>query len=224
MAGVMMWFGHYWKVSTPMISRIFQRILPGMCSLALALLLIACGGGGGESKPSPTPMPTATPTPSPTPVRSLITYAGSGYTIEYPRGWKVSSGANGLVTFTDPQGIAYLSVATAPNPNGAIPATDLVNLGLQGFKSQAKNYQRLEVAPTTTVGGDTWSQGAATGDVTRSGQPSPVTMKVVVIADNHPAHTLTTDAFTIAYGTAQQLFDLAFSAYFQVMLQSFNFT
>jgi hypothetical protein len=203
-------------------ARIFQLLVPGMCSLALALLLIACGGGSGTSKPTPTPVPTATPIP--TPVKSLITYVGSGYTIEYPRGWKVSREANGLVTFNDPQGIAYLSVATAPNPQGAIPAPNLVNLGLQVFRSQAKNYQRLAVAPTTLVGGETWSQGAATGDVTRSGQPSAVTMKVVVIADNHPAHTLTTDAFTIAYGAGWLLFDLAFRAYFQGMLHSFTFT
>jgi hypothetical protein len=207
-----------------MVSPSFQRILPLLCSLALALLLLTCGGGSGKSKSSPTPTPTATPTPTPTPVNSLITYTGSGYTIEYPRGWKVSSGAHGLVTFNDPQGIAYLSVATAPNPNGAIPATDLVNLSLQVFRSQAENYQRQKVAPTTTLGGDTWSQGAATGDVTRSGQPSAVAMKVVVIADNHPAHTLTTEAFTIAYGTGRLVFDLAFRAYFQVMLHSFKFT
>jgi hypothetical protein len=206
------------------IARIFQRLVPALCSLALALLLIACGGGGRTSKPTPTAAPTTTPTPSPTPVKGLITYAGSDYTIEYPRGWKVSREANGLVTFTDPQGIAYLSVATAPNPHGAISAPNLVNLGLQVFRSQAKNYQRQEVAPTTLVGGETWSQGAATGDVTRSGQPSPVAMKVVILADNHPAHTLTTDAFTIAYGTGWLLFDLAFRAYLQGMLRSFTFT
>lgn len=195
-----------------------------MCSLALAVLLINCGGGSGQSRSSLTPTPTATPTPSPTPVRSLTNYAGSGYTIEYPQGWKVSNGAHGLVTFNDPQGIAYVSIATAPNPKGAVSPPNLVNLGLQVFKSQAENYQRLEVAPITTVGGDTWSQGAATGDVTRSGQPSPVTMKVVVIADNHPAHASTTEAFTIAYGTGQLVFDLAFRAYFQGMLHSFKFT
>ena len=207
-----------------MIIRIFQHILLGMCSLALALLLITCGGGSGQSRSSLTPTPSATPTPTPTPVRSLTTFAGSGYTIEYPRGWRVSRDANGLVTFNDPQGIAYLSIVTAPNPNGAISAPNLVNLGLQVFKSQAKNYQRLEVAPTTMVGDNTWSQGAALGDVTPSGQPYPMTMKVVVIADNHPAPASTTDAFTIAYGTERQVFDLALSAYFQEMLQSFTFT
>lgn len=206
------------------LTPIFQRVLAGMCGLALALLLITCGGGSGQSSSSPTPTPTATPTPTPTPVRSLTTYAGSGYTIEYPQGWRVSNGAHGLVTFNDPAGIAYLSIATAPNPNGVISAPNLVNLGLQVFKSQAKNYQRVEAAPVATVGGETWSQGAAIGDVTHSGQPSPVTMKVVVIADNHPASALTTDAFTIAYGTGQQVFDLALSAYFQGMLQSFTFT
>jgi hypothetical protein len=205
----------YAEVSTPVLARILQRIVPGMCSLALALLLIACGGGSGTSKPTPTAVPTATPTPSPVPVKSLITYAGGGYTIEFPRGWKVSREANGLVTFNDPQGIAYLSIATALNPHGAISAPDLVDLGLQVFRSQAKNYQRLEVAPTTVVGGETWSQGAATGDVTRSGQPSPETMKVVVIADNHPPPASTTEAFTIAYGTGWLVFDLAFRAYFQ---------
>ena len=184
-------------------------------SLVFFLTLAACGGGtSGTATPTPTPSPVAT---------NLTTYTGDGYQIGYPQSWKVNQGSAGLVTFSDPQGIAYMAIHVAPNPNGTIPATSQVDLGLQAFKSQATNYQKLDIAATTSVGGDTWSQGAATGDVKPAGQPSPVPAKIIVIADNHPANDLSTRSFSIGYATGQQVFDLANTGYFQPMLQSFKF-
>ena len=128
------------------------------------------------------------------------------------------------MTFADPQGIAYLSVKATPNPGGVVTADNQVSIGLQLFKSQAKNYQMQNVAPTTTVGGDNWSQGSATGDIVPKGQTAAVTAKIVIIADNHPAGLPTTMGFEIAYLTGQQVFDLANNGAFQPMLQSFKFT
>src|SRR5438874_5868421 len=122
-----------------------------LCTLAFALLLTACGFGGGgttATKPTPTPTPAA-PT--------LTAYTGDGYTISYPQGWKVTK-SNAGVTFTDPNGIAYVAVRTSPNPNAFISSDSLVTVGLDTFKSQAKNYQKQSVSPTTTIAGDTWSQ------------------------------------------------------------------
>ncbi|GAC1616953.1 MAG: hypothetical protein NVS4B11_05560 [Ktedonobacteraceae bacterium] len=81
----------------------------------------------------------------------------------------------------------------------------------------------MDSPSSTTVAGDTWSQGAATGDITPQGQTSTVPAKVIVIADNHPANSLSTRGYTIAYGTGQQVFFLADSGYFQPMLRSFTF-
>lgn len=209
-----------------LIKHFVQPILAGLCSIALALLFVTCQMGSGPSgatpTPSPTPSLTPSPTPSPTPT-SLVTYAGNGYTIGYPKRWKVTTGADGFVSFSDPQGVAYLAISSQPNPQGAISSSRLVDLGLQVFQAQAKNYQRVDIAPTTTVAGETWNQGAATGDITPEGQTSPVTVKVVVIATNHPASSPSTTGFTIAYGTDQQVFDLANRSDFQPMLQSFTF-
>jgi hypothetical protein len=127
------------------------------------------------------------------------------------------------VSFSDPQGVAYLAITSQPNPQGVVSSAQLVDLGPQVFHSQAKSYQQMDIAPTTTVANETWNQGAASGDITPEGQTSPVAVKVVVIATNHPASSPVTRGFTIAYGTQQQVFDLANSSYFQPILQSFKF-
>jgi hypothetical protein len=205
----------------PHMKRIAHCILALSYSLLLSSLMVACQiqiGGGTTAAPTPTPKP---PTIS---ASKLVTYTGDGYTIGYPQGWTVTQGGGGLVTFDDPRGIAYLSIKVTPNPGGTISAANQVSIGLQLFKSQTKNYQMVNVAPTTTVGGDNWSQGSATGDIVPKGQTAAVTAKIVVIADNHPAGLPTTTGFEIAYLTGQQVFDLANNGVFQPMLQSFKFT
>ncbi|MBX5449497.1 hypothetical protein [Thermogemmatispora sp.] len=194
-------------------------------SLALASILSACnlfGGTAGTPTPTPTTKPSAVARTNPS--GNLVSYRGEGYLIGYPQGWKVDTSKPGFVTFSDPEGIAYLSVHVQANPNGLISAQDQVTVGLQLFRSQVTHYQPVSVAPTTTVAGERWSQGAATGDLRVQGQPNPVPAKIVVLADNHPANSPQTRGFTIAYATAQQVFDLADEGEFQPMLQSFTFT
>ncbi len=182
----------------------------------MLFMLVACGdGNNGSAKATPTSAPPTTST--------LSTYKGDGYEIGYPQSWKVNTGSNGLVTFADPQGIAYVTIHVMPNPNGIISTANQVELGLQGFKSQAKNYQQANISPTATLGGDTWSQGSASGEVKVNGQPTPVLVKTVILANNRPAQTLSTRSFVIAYATGQQVFDLADVGFFQPMLQSFKF-
>ncbi len=208
-------------------NQVFRHAYVGLCGVALIFLLAACDWGGtSASPPTPTPIPTQPPTPSPTPtaVSGLVTYKGSGYTIGYPKGWKASTGNDGFVSFSDLHGVTYVSITSQPNPQGTVSASALVDTGLQVFQSQAKNYQRLDVNTTTTLDKETWSQGAATGDITASNQTSTVTVKVFVIADNHTAHSLQTQGFVIAYGTDQQVFDLINASYFQPMLRTFRFT
>ncbi len=191
-----------------------------VCTLLLALLISACSFGGSSTTSSPTPTP---PTVVSTTAPGMTTYTGDGYTINYPSTWTVKKDDNGVVTFNDPSGIAYLGVGVVPNPNGVVPASNLVNVGLEVFKSKSQNYHTVDIAPTTTVGGDTWSQGSATGDIVPTGQTAAVNAKTVVIADNHLANSPSTKGYTIAYVTGTQVFDLAFTSSFQPMLQSFKF-
>ncbi len=188
-----------------------------VCTICITFFLAGCSLFGGGSPTTGTTVITPTPTPS------LTTYSGDGFSISYPKTWQAKQSSDG-VTFSDPNGIAYLSIRTSPNPNELIPASTVVDTALQAFKSQAKNYQSVNVPATTTLAGSTWSQGAATGDVTPSGQSTSVNVKIVVIADNHPAHSISSKAFAIGYATGSQVFDLANTAYFQPMLQSFKFT
>jgi len=192
-----------------------SRLLFGcLCALAVALLLAGCSLFGGDSGTT-----AVTPTPQPTPV----TYTGDGFTMSYPKTWKVNHSSTG-VTFNDPGGIAYLSVRDAVNPNGLLPARALVNTTLQAFKTQARNYKSISLPATTNLAGESWSQGGASGDVTPAGQKSEVNVRIVVDADNHPAGSPSTRAYAIGYATGSQVFDLANTVYFQPMLQSFKFT
>ncbi len=107
---------------------------------------------------------------------------------------------------------------------GVISSSHLVDVGMQVFRSQVQNYQQADVAPTTTLAGETWNQGSATGDITPEGQTSTVPAKVIVLATNHPTASPSRRGYTIAYGTGQQIFDLTNHAYFQPMLNSFQFS
>jgi len=189
----------------------------------LALLLAACSlGGGATTAPAPAPTSPLTPTAPPTP--SLTTYTGAGFTIGYPQGWKVTIGNNKIVTFANPQGDIRLTITVIPDPNGIVSADNQVSASLQLFKSQSTNYQQINIASTTMLGGDTWSQGSATGTLMAKGQTPITAAKVVVVADNHPAASLNTMAFTIAYVASQQSFETANTMFFKPMLQSFKFS
>lgn len=209
----------------------FRILISGLCSVALLLLLSACQWNGGPqnatSTPTPSPMPTFTPTPTPSPtpiVATLEPYKGNGYTISYPKGWTVSVGTDNIVSFTDPTGLLSMTITVQPNAQGATSSDNLVASALQVFQTQASDYQQLTIAPTTTIGAETWSQGAATGNVSVTGQVAPVTMKDVVVADNHSTSTSTTMGYTIAYSANVQDFSFIDQGYFQPMLQSFMFT
>ncbi len=197
-----------------MLQRILRWFFSVSCLLLLAGLVTACDLFGGSG--------SATPTPTAAPATSLTSYSGDGFTIGYPVGWKVSKNQS-TVTFTDPQGIASMSVSTVNNVDGALPSSSVVQGGMLLFKSRVKNYQTVDVAATTQVAGDSWSQGAATGDLVPPGQSASVNVKAIVIADNHPAHTTSTKAYTLVYLTGSQVFDLANQGFFQPMLQSFKF-
>ena len=193
------------------------------CSFMLALLLAACNLGGGATT-APTSAPTSPPAPTVPPTPSLTTYAGAGFTIGYPQGWKVTNGNNRIVTFANPQGDIRLTITVIPDPNGIVSADNQVSASLQLFKSQSTNYRQINIASTTMIGGDTWSQGSATGTLMVKGQTPITAAKIVVVADNHPATSLNTMAFTIAYVASQQSFDTANTMFFHPMLQSFKFS
>src|SRR5216683_3162704 len=162
----------------PHIKHISHWLITLSFSLLFSPLLVACQLGGGTTA-APTPTPTSNLPPIPTappiiPASKLVTYTGAGYTIDYPQGWTVTQGGGGLVTFADPQGIAYLSVKATPNPGGVVTADNQVSIGLQLFKSQAKNYQMQNVAPTTTGFEIAYLTGQQVFDLANNGAFQPM--------------------------------------------------
>ena len=179
----------------------------------LTLLLGACDVGGNSHATAKT-RPTATPSPR------LTTYQGDNYTIGYPQGWSVK-GKGSLVTFTDAQGLTAFIIEEVPNPNGAIPPATAIDGGLNGLKGQGTNFQKIDVAPTLTLSGNTWNQGEAVADTTTNGQT--INLKLVVLASDFPQNTASTKTFTLIYSTPTKEFDKTNKQSFQPMLQSFKF-
>ena len=123
--------------------RPFALAIGGFYGLVFVFLFSACSlFGGGDAAAKPTPAPTPTPVPAPaTTGAALTTYKGNGYTIGYPQGWKATTRADGIVSFSDPNGIAYVAVTSQPNPQGVVSSANLVDAGLQALKSQIGGIQ-----------------------------------------------------------------------------------
>jgi hypothetical protein len=193
-----------------------------MCSLILAVVLVGCGGSGTSGTTS-TPVPTPTPPPaSPTAATgAMIAYPGNGFTISYPQTWQISRKANNLFTFTDSTGGIKMTITVAPDPNGAISADTVASTALTAAQVLLKKAQKVSVPSTTTVGGDSWSQIAASGTQRLNNQETNV--QVVVLAVVHPANTPLSKSFTILYQAPVSMFSQDDTTYFQPMLQSFKF-
>lgn len=211
-SGIFQILGGFFFMKRQILQTYFRfSLIP--CVLLIMLLLTACSTGSNTTTVTKTKLK---PTPTPT----LTTYQGSGYSIGYPQGWAVK-GKGSLVTFTDTQGLTAFIVEETPNPNGAIPPTTAVNGGLNGFKVQGTNFQQVDVAPTLTLGGNTWNQGAAIANTSANGQTS--SLKLVVLSSDYPQRTASTQTFTLIYSTPTKEFDQANTQSFQPMLQSFKF-
>ncbi|HEX7734907.1 MAG TPA: PsbP-related protein [Ktedonobacteraceae bacterium] len=209
----------FWK-------RVNRWISVSLSTLFLLLFLAACGGVG-NSNPTPTPLPP-TPTPSPTAIPTQApqfqTYKGDGFTIDYPQGWKIQSGQQGAIVFTDAQQFNTVTVVAVPNPGGAVSASQQLTLGLAGAEKleNVSNVQPVSLPSTTKVGGETWVQSGVTGNVKVQGASVPG--KLVGLADNHPANSPTTKTYEIYYGGPTLSFEQEDAQAFQPMLESFKFT
>lgn len=211
----------------PGFFKMFAKSMALACSLLLLLALAACGNATSTSGSTPTATsqsaasPTAATTPTTSTSATMTTYTGSGYSIDYPQGWKVNAAGKSVV-FTDSTGIYNFTIVTSPNPGGIASPDTVVNAGINGVKGTLTNTQTVDVPASTTIGGDTWVQKSIAGNSTTGGQTGMVQM--VVASDNHPANSPSTNSFTIIYATLQATFQAANGQYFQPMLQSFKFT
>jgi hypothetical protein len=194
-----------------------------ICSIVFAVVFVACGGSTTGSNPTPTPRPTQPPqaTPSPTSASNALTYTGDGFTIDYPSSWQTSTPAAGQIVFADPTTGAAVRINVVDDTGGQT-ADAIVTATLQQLQSQNTNFQQLTNVPgTTTLAGDTWSQGGATYDVASNG--TTTSYQAVVMADAHPANSATPKGFLIVYVAPPDTFDQANTDDFQPMLQSFTF-
>ena len=197
-----------------------------LCSLFLVLLLTACSLGGGSTGTAPSTTSGNTPAttqPNSAPAAHLTTYTRNGFTIGYPTGWTIdkASSSAASVIFIDPTRTIEFIVTVTPNPNANTATSVALDPRLQSMQAKP-HYQQVDIAPTTTVGGETWDQIGAIGDLlTYSGQP--LSSKVIALAINRPAHDANTKMYIIQFSAPTKDFDQMESTTFQPMLQSITF-
>ena len=209
-----------------------SRLALSVCGFLLACLLTACslGGGGTGSASSKTGGNTpATPPATSVPAQPtsafaahLTTYTANGFSIGYPTGWTIekASASAASVIFVDPTHTIEFIVTVTPNPNANSATFVALDPLLQSMQSKP-HYQQVDLAHTTTVGGETWDQIGAIGDLPYSGQS--LSIKVIAMAINRPAHNANTQMYKIQFSTPAKDFDQLESTTFQPMLQSFTF-
>jgi hypothetical protein len=196
------------------------------CSILLTLFISACSTSGSGGAPT---IPTPTPTPSPTP--TVNSYTGQGYTINYPKDWtyqkdnhQVAGHGIPVTVFRDSLGINTITIGVLPDPNGTISAQTVVNAAVElaGLNPSGKNYKQAPIADKTTLGGQTWNQIGATGDITQKG--TTVNVKAIGLACNYPANSPTTALYVIVYGGPTATFDNTDNMDFQPTLKSLKFS
>jgi hypothetical protein len=204
-----------------------ERLI-ALCSLLfVAFFLVACSTGVSGASVTPTAASKPTPTPSPAVSSSegKQTYTGMGFTVEYPSNLTVNASDNGSsgggVMFSDPPAMITFYIEILPNTNESAPAEAVKGL-TASLQKEGQSAKMIPLAPTVTVGGQTWDQAAGTTDLTLGGQT--VTMEQVMIATNHPASSPNSRLFIFTYTTSAQMFDQTNATTFQPILQSFKFT
>jgi hypothetical protein len=210
-----------------------SRLALSICVLLLAYLLTACSLGGGSTGTVSTTTSGNTPAtshataipaqPTSASATGLTIYTGDGFTIGSPTGWTIdkASSSAASVIFIDPTRTIEFIVTVTPNPNANSATSVALDPQLHSMQSKP-HYQKVDLAPTTTVGGETWDQIGAIGDLqTYSGQT--LSGKVIALASNHPAHDANTKMYIIQFSAPAKDFDQVESTTFQPMLQSFTF-
>jgi hypothetical protein len=205
-----------------------SKLALSVCGLLLTFFLAACslgGGSTGTASPSQGASTPATSQPISAPAASLTTYTGDGFTISYPQGWTVKQGKNGSVAFLDERADAtqgsHFTVVLGQQ-GGVIPTSTTLTIYQHVFMAEP-NYQKVAIAPTAMVGGDSWDQIAATGDAQITGQAQPVNKEAIEMADNHLATSPTARSWQIQYSTYTNGFAHMNASLFQPMLHSFQF-
>lgn len=205
-----------------------QRFSLVLSTLVLVILLAACSNtsGGGTTLNIPTPTPTPKPpTPTPTPAIVMKTYTGPAFSISYPADITESASTNASVsqvTFADSVGKNIMTIITLPNPGGTLTASALADPTMTQFnQTLLKGGQAATIGSTATVGGDTWLQRSATGDLAITDPGTQGTL--VALFDVHPASGAKSQVYEIVYYGPATTFAQASTQVFQPMLQSFKF-
>ena len=210
-----------------------SRFILSVGSLLLVCFLAACGSGGASTgtgatttsgnTPATTHATSAPTQPASVPVAHMKTFVGTGFTVSYPEGWKAIEKGRGQVMIVNQQVGQAGTFSIGINPaGGQVPAAAMIQFAQIGFMA-LPHYQKVDIAPKATVGGDSWDQIAATGDVPVTGQAQLVSYESVVLADIHPTTSPTARGFEIRYTTDASRFAQMSASSFQTMLQSFNF-
>jgi hypothetical protein len=180
--------------------------------LATLLLVVACA-------PTTTPTPSPTPSPTPPPPLETLTYnsSGHGFSVEYPKDWKVRAEFMGtIVTFVGP-----VDEPTGGGININIGATQLAGFPVVTLEEYVRTFQ-LEVEANAENYEKVDEYDAVVGDLPAIlwtwkedfyGNTVMVTMAFFMKEDF---------VYAISYGaTPKRYYD--YLGYFELALDSFKF-
>lgn len=203
----------------------------------LALLLVLVGGGVflgprlvhhfdptlGDNQVLNDPyQPLSGPSPTPPANFTAFTSARSGYSLDYPTGWSLSSQSQSVQGQAD-----YIDIflqATADPPASftveqaaaaaSVPDDQVIASEVSGAAQSGVTLAPINGLPqTASVGGAEWQRRDYT--VTASGKSA----HEVILACHHASHS-----FVIVYLAPTSTFDSDVAAYFMPTLYSFRFT
>lgn len=198
--------------------KITRCLMPGLSILLAGIIIVGCSGPVSSS-PTPTPKPT-TPVVTSQPSMTLQTYIGKGFTIDHPIDWQVELASN-TVAFKDSQGANIFSITRVSNPGGKKSAKEMADATLMLLEAGMTDPKAISVPPDVTIGGKTWIQRSVAGTLdTTDGQKAPG--RTVLLVNNHPEHTSSTQAYEIIYSGPDLTFE-QINVIFQTMIQSFKF-
>lgn len=190
---------------------------------ALLMLLSSCSFFG----------PTASASPAKS--ASWTSYHGKAFTMNYLTNWDVASKdlylgtsypqlemLQGMIFSEQSSATTFVQIVDAQNPGAKASASDLLRDYILGTTKQPLSAANLT---TTTLAGETWSQGTVEKQVSASGTPggSMLAVKETALAVSHTGTNGQPVVYLIIYQDATSSYDKTNQTAFIRMLNSFHF-
>ncbi len=201
--------------------------------LCLLSLLTACGASSSQADlASGTVLGTSTNT------AQYVKFTKSySFSIRYPKTWEYKIHAKDVYTFSNLNGVAFLTVQTLKNIRDDKSSEQVMNQAFTTLEQQPArlnlyqsntSYQlqkltRISGISNVTAGGKVWIRQNATAMMVVQAQSTPIPVTLTVLTTNHPKNSFREASYTVIYLSASDVYASAQTGIFQPMLETFIF-